>query len=457
MTYIIAQPCVDVKDKSCIEECPVDCIYEGDRMLYIQPDECVDCGACEPVCPVEAIYYEDDVPSQWKNYSEVNTKFFVEIGSPGGAAKLGPVGKDHEIVAALPPQEKQANLNLPDFPWDLLAPFGERARKYPGGFIDLSQGTPVDPTPEFIQKVFSSASNSPSYPVVAGTAALKDAIRKWSVEKLGVTGDFDVLPTIGSKEFIALLPTFLQSKSVLYPKVAYPTYLVSAMMASAQATPVDIDASNWPKADLAWLNSPSNPTGQVQTDQELKAGITWARKNQAILASDECYLSFSDTAKSILALANGDNTGLLAVLSLSKRSNLAGYRAGFVVGDSKLIDQIRQVRKHAGLMVPLPVQQAMITALSDEKHVREQADRYRTRRQVLKQALLSKGFKIDYSEAGLYIWCTQGEDGYKTVDYFAQLGILVTPGAFYGSDNYVRIALTATDENIKQVADRINA
>jgi succinyldiaminopimelate transaminase len=242
----------------------------------------------------------------------------------------------------------------------------------------------------------------------------------------------------------------------LYPKVAYPTYLVSAMMASAQATPVDIDASSWPKADLAWLNSPSNPTGQVQTDQELKACITWARKNQAILASDECYLSFSDDAKSILALADGDNTGLLAVLSLSKRSNLAGYRAGFVVGDSKLIDQIRQVRKHAGLMVPLPVQQAMITALSDEKHVKEQADRYQNRRQILKHALLSKGFKIEYSQAGLYIWCTRGEDGYKTVDYFAELGILVTPGAFYGSDNYVRIALTATDENIKQVADRIS-
>jgi len=336
-----------------------------------------------------------------------------------------------------------------------LAPFGEKARKYPGGFIDLSQGTPVDPTPQFIQDAFSSASNSPGYPVVAGTAALKDAIRKWSVKNLGVTGDFDVLPTIGSKEFIALLPTFLQSKSVLYPKVAYPTYLVSALMASAQATPVDIDANSWPKADLAWLNSPSNPTGQVQTDQELKACITWARKNQAIVASDECYLSFSDDAKSILALSNGDNTGLLAVLSLSKRSNLAGYRAGFVVGDSKLIDQIRQVRKHAGLMVPLPVQQAMITALSDEKHVKEQADRYRNRRQILKQALLSTGFKIEYSQAGLYIWCTRGEDGYKTVDYFAQLGVLVTPGAFYGSDNHVRIALTATDENIKQVADRM--
>jgi aspartate/methionine/tyrosine aminotransferase len=136
---------------------------------------------------------------------------------------------------------------------------------------------------------------------------------------------------------------------------------------------------------------------------------------------------------------------------------LAGYRAGFVVGDSKLIDQIRQVRKHAGLMVPLPVQQAMITALSDEVHVKEQAARYRARRETLKSALLGQGFKIEYSEAGLYIWCTRGEDGYKTVDYFAQLGILVTPGAFYGSDNFVRIALTATDENINKAAVRIKS
>jgi len=340
-----------------------------------------------------------------------------------------------------------------------LAPFGEKARKYPGGFIDLSQGTPVDPTPQFIQDAFSSASNSPGYPVVAGTAALKDAIRKWSVKNLGVTGDFDVLPTIGSKEFIALLPTFLQSKSVLYPKVAYPTYLVSALMASAQATPVDIDANSWPKADLAWLNSPSNPTGQVQTDQELKACITWARKNQAIVASDECYLSFSDDAKSILALSNGDNTGLLAVLSLSKRSNLAGYRAGFVVGDSKLIDQIRQIRKHAGLIVPLPVQQAMIAALSDNNHAIAQAERYEKRRNKLITALTKAGFTIEYSQAGLYIWCSKNEDCYKTVDWFANLGVLVTPGSFYGSagSKFVRIALTATDTQITEVAQRIGA
>jgi NAD-dependent dihydropyrimidine dehydrogenase PreA subunit len=104
VTYIIALPCVDVLDKGCIEECPVDCIYEGERMLYIHPDECVDCGACEPVCPVEAIFYEDDVPDQWKDYYKANVEFFEDLGSPGGAAKTGKIQKDHPLVAALPPQ-----------------------------------------------------------------------------------------------------------------------------------------------------------------------------------------------------------------------------------------------------------------------------------------------------------------------------------------------------------------
>ena len=336
-----------------------------------------------------------------------------------------------------------------------MAPYGDKAKKHLDSFIDLSQGTPVDATPKFIQDALSAASNSPSYPVVAGSEQLRSAIKDWAIKNLGVTGDFDVLPVIGSKEFIALLPTFLQSKKVLYPMIAYPTYLVSALMASADAVAVDIDATTWPTADLAWLNSPSNPTGQVQNDEQISAVISWARKNNAIVASDECYLSFAKDAKSILALASGNNTNLLAVHSLSKRSNLAGYRAAFVVGDSKLIDQIRQIRKHAGLMMPLPVQQAMITALSDEKHVQEQVQRYNNRRSSLSSALLSVGFTIEHSEAGLYIWCSKGEDGYKTVDWFASHGILVTPGSFYGSENFVRIALTATDENIAKAVARI--
>ena len=336
-----------------------------------------------------------------------------------------------------------------------MAPYGEKAKKYPGGFIDLSQGTPVDPTPTFIQEALTKASNSPSYPLTAGSSQLKDAIRAWATLNLGATGEFDVLPVIGSKEFVALLPTFLQSKTVLYPKIAYPTYLVGALMASAKAIPVEIDAKSWPIADLAWINSPSNPTGQVQSDSEILATINWARNNGSVIASDECYLSFSKEAKSILSLTGGNNGGVLAVHSLSKRSNLAGYRAAFVIGDSKLIDQIRQIRKHAGLIVPLPVQQAMIAALSDNNHVIEQAERYEKRRIKLITALSKAGFTIEHSQAGLYIWCSKNEDCYKTVDWFANLGVLVTPGSFYGSKKFIRIALTATDESIDLVVERI--
>jgi succinyldiaminopimelate transaminase len=264
-----------------------------------------------------------------------------------------------------------------------------------------------------------------------------------------------VLPVIGSKEFVALLPTFLQSKTVLYPKIAYPTYLVGALMASAKAIPVEIDAKSWPTADLAWINSPSNPTGQVQSDSEILATINWARNNGSVIASDECYLSFSKEANSILSLTGGNNEGVLAVHSLSKRSNLAGYRAAFVIGDSKLIDQIRQIRKHAGLIVPLPVQQAMIAALSDNNHAIEQAERYQKRRIKLITALSKAGFTIEHSQAGLYIWCSKNEDCYKTVDWFANLGVLVTPGSFYGSEKFIRIALTATDESIDLVVERI--
>ena len=336
-----------------------------------------------------------------------------------------------------------------------MAPYGEKAKKYPGGFIDLSQGTPVDPTPAFIQEALTKASNSPSYPLTAGSSQLKDAIRAWATLNLGATGEFDVLPVIGSKEFVALLPTFLQSKTVLYPKIAYPTYLVGALMASAKAIPVEIDAKSWPTADLAWINSPSNPTGQVQSDSEILATINWARNNGSVIASDECYLSFSKEAKSILSLTGGNNEGVLAVHSLSKRSNLAGYRAAFVIGDSKLIDQIRQIRKHAGLIVPLPVQQAMIAALSDNNHAIEQAERYEKRRIKLITALSKAGFSIEFSKAGLYIWCSKNEDCYKTVDWFANLGVLVTPGSFYGSEKFIRIALTATDESIDLVVERI--
>ena len=348
---------------------------------------------------------------------------------------------------------------LPDFPWDALAPYAERARKYPQGAIDLSVGTPVDSTPEFIQEAFRSASNSPSYPVTVGTPELQSAIRSWAEKTLGATGDFGVLPLIGSKEFVAWLPTFLEAQRVLYPEIAYPTYLVGSLLAQAEATAVAIDASTWPSADMAWVNSPSNPSGRVHKESEFRAAIDWSRKNGATLVSDECYLEFGDseTPTSILRYTGGDNRNILAVHSLSKRSSMAGYRAAFVVGDSALIAKILEVRKHAGMMVSLPVQKAMVAALSDSDHVGEQRNRYNDRRAKLSPALKSAGFEIHDSAAGLYIWATRNESAWDSVSWLADIGIIATPGIFYGEKGaqFIRIAMTATDQQISDAADRI--
>lgn len=319
----------------------------------------------------------------------------------------------------------------------------------------------MDSTPEFIQKSLAEHSNSPGYPLTAGTQELRAAIREWAIRRLGASGDFDVLPLIGSKEFVAWLPTFLQSKKVLFPKVAYPTYNVGAIIAGAEPVAVALDARSWPESDLAWINSPSNPTGRVHTESELRAAIEYSRKRGTLVVNDECYLEFGDTDQpvSILSYTGGQNSNILAVLSLSKRSSMAGYRGAFVIGDSALIKKILEIRKHAGMMVPLPIQHAMIAALSDDTHVQEQRARYSQRRKTLAPALESIGFRVDHSSAGLYIWCTRGEDSWKSVEALAQLGILVTPGVFYGSDGaqHVRIAMTATDKAIADAAARIAA
>jgi len=350
---------------------------------------------------------------------------------------------------------------LPDFPWDALAPYSEIARQHPDGAIDLSQGTPVDATPEIIQTALKESSDSPRYPVTAGTKELQSAIRNWAINHLGASGDFDVLPVIGSKELVAWLPTLLQSQKVIYPEIAYPTYLVGALLAQSEPIAVGIDAADWPSADLAWVNTPSNPTGRVHSESELRATINWSRKHGATLVCDECYIDFGDTATptSLLKYTDGDNSNILVVHSLSKRSSMAGYRGAFLIGDAKLISQIREVRKHAGMMVPLPIQNAMVAALSDENHVIEQRDRYNARRAALSPALIAAGFKIEESAAGLYIWCTRAEDCWKSVEWLAKLGIVATPGSFYGAlgASHIRIAMTATDTQISDAAKRIKA
>lgn len=352
-------------------------------------------------------------------------------------------------------------MKLPDFPWDALAPYGDKAKAHPSGLIDLSQGTPVDPTPDFIQEALQKASNSPSYPVTAGTLELREAISNWASNNLGASGEFGVLPLIGSKELVAWLPTILESEHVLYPEIAYPTYLVGSMIAKTKATKVDFDANIWPDADLAWVNSPSNPTGRVHTDKELINAIQWARGDNGnrVVVADECYLEFGNgiTPKSILSLTGGNNKNILAIHSLSKRSSMAGYRAAMMIGDKELIAKILEVRKHAGMMVPLPVQRAMVAALADKVHVEIQRDIYNARKAKVRSAIEKHGFKVDHSEAGLYLWATRNERDWDSVAWFANQGILVTPGHFYGElgANHVRIAMTATDAQIDELVRRI--
>ena len=345
----------------------------------------------------------------------------------------------------------------------MLAPYGARAREYRDGIIDLSVGTPVDSTPEFIQAALIAASNAPGYPLTIGSPELRAAMRAWAINVLGVTGDFDVLPSIGSKEVVANLPAQLEAKSVLYPEIAYPTYLVGAILAGSEHRTVSFEAESWPNSDLAWINSPSNPTGRISSREEIAEVIAYSRRTGAVIASDECYFNFpaSPSGKkpiSILEVAAGDNQNLLALHSLSKRSNLAGYRGAMLIGDPVLIAKIREIRKHSGLLVPAPVQAAMVAALGDELHVQEQAERYSRRREQLRPALLAAGFRIDESEAGLYIWCTRGEADFDSVAALAEKGILVTPGSFYGAAGatHVRIALTATDQQIEAAAIRLN-
>jgi succinyldiaminopimelate transaminase len=287
-------------------------------------------------------------------------------------------------------------------------------------------------------------------------------MREWAINILGVTGDFDVLPSIGSKEVVANLPAQLEASRVLYPEIAYPTYLVGAILANSEHHAVSFDAASWLIADLVWINSPSNPTGRISARAELEKVIEYSRRTGAVIASDECYFNFPADKDgpqpiSILQVAAGDNKNLLALHSLSKRSNFAGYRGGMIIGDPLLIAKIREIRKHAGLLVPAPVQAAMVAALGDEVHVHQQAERYAKRREVLRPALESAGFVIENTEAGLYIWCTRGERDFDSVAALAEKGILATPGSFYGvaGARHIRVALTATDEEIAAAAARL--
>lgn len=357
---------------------------------------------------------------------------------------------------------------LPAFPWDVLAPAKATAAAHPDGIVDLSIGTPVDPVPELVRAALAAAANSPGYPLTAGTAELRQAAASWLGRRHGVTVSPDaVLPVIGTKEFIAWLPTLLDcgpDSTVSYPELAYPTYDIGARLAGARPAPTDHpDELDGSPVRLAWLNTPSNPTGRVLTADRISELVSWSRGKGAVLASDECYidLGFDATPKSALHpdCCGPTHDGLLAVFSLSKRSNLAGYRAGFVAGDADLISALREVRKHAGMIVPQPVQAAMTAALNDDGHATEQHERYARRRAALRPALERAGWMVSHSQAGLYLWAEHADhDCWQSVNLLSQAGILVAPGEIYGpaGGRHIRVALTASDERIAAAARRLD-
>ncbi|WP_340558265.1 succinyldiaminopimelate transaminase [Streptomyces sp. GSL17-111] len=367
------------------------------------------------------------------------------------------------------PSPPSLSSRLPVFPWDRLEPYKATAAGHPGGIVDLSVGTPVDPVPEVIQRALADASDRPGYPTVWGTAELRDAITRWCERRLGARGlrPTNVLPVVGSKELVAWLPVQLGLRPgdrVAFPRLAYPTYEVGARLAGAEPVayddPRDVDPAG---LRLLWLNSPSNPTGRVLDADVLRATVDWAREHGVLLFSDECYLELGWEADPVSVLhpdvCGGSHEGVVAVHSLSKRSNLAGYRAAFLAGDAGVLGELLTIRKHGGMMVPAPVQAATVAALRDDAHVAEQRLRYAARRDGLRTALEKSGFRIEHSEASLYLWATRDEPCWETVADLAGRGVLVAPGDFYGpaGDRFVRVALTATDERVAEAVRRLGA
>ncbi len=357
---------------------------------------------------------------------------------------------------------------LPDFPWDTIAEAKKRATAHPDGICDLSVGTPVDPVPDLAVRTLGEAASAwAGYPTVWGTTEVRAAIRRYLEDRWDAVplADRNVLPVVGTKELVAHLPLQLgvgPGDVVVIPTTAYPTYEVGGVIAGARVLATDDPAeAAAARPKLIWINSPANPHGAILGADALRAWVDAARSVGAVLASDECYGEFGWDAEPVSILradvCGGDLTGLLAVHSLSKRSNVAGFRSGFVAGCARVVGELLAVRKHSGLMMPGPVQAVTAALLADDEHVQAQRSRYLARRAVLRPALEAAGFRIDHSEGSLYLWATRDEDCRATVDWLADRGILAAPGDFYGpaGARHVRIALTASDERIAAAASRL--
>ena len=362
----------------------------------------------------------------------------------------------------------ETSKRLPDFPWDKLAPYKQKAAAHPDGIVDLSIGSPVDPVSDLIKNALADAADAPAYPTTIGTPAVRQAAVDWLARRLDVPGvdpQTGVLPVIGTKELIMMLPTLLgigAGDTILIPDLAYPTYEAGAALARAASVPIADPTTYDGSVRVAYLNSPRNPSGEITSPADLRRAVEWARAQDVLLVSDECYAEFGWDSQPVSVLhpdvSGGSFDNLLAVHSLSKRSNLAGYRGGFVAGDEAVVAELLAVRKHAGLMVPAPIQAAMAAGLSDDAHVDEQRERYLRRRAVLRDALTDAGWVITLSNGGLYLWAEHPDfDSYGSVGALADRGILVAPGAFYGTagERHIRVALTGTDERIDAAVKRL--
>ena len=361
----------------------------------------------------------------------------------------------------------------PAYPYERLDGLKRIAEAFDGGPIDCSIGTPIDPPPEFVIEELARALGARGYPPSAGTPAYREAAAAWLRRRFDVEADAnDVVACVGTKEFVASLAGFLHLRlperdTVLYPEVSYPTYAMGATLAGLRAVAVpmvkgqlDLDAisdDDAARALVLWSNSPSNPTGALD---DLERVAAWGRRNNVLAASDECYAEFTWSSRPRTILEYGTE-GVLALHSISKRSNLAGMRAGFYTGDAGVVSYLRSVRQHAGFMVPGPVQDAVALAYGDDQHVEVQRQRYRGRLERLSVALSHLGIDAPIPEGSFYLWCSKaGLDGWEIATLLAERsGLVASPGELYGAAgrDFVRIAVVQPDERIELVASRLEA
>lgn len=383
------------------------------------------------------------------------------------------------------------------YDWSRIADYRRVAAEVPGGAVDLSVGSPVDSTPLSVRGALTAASddrNAHGYPVTAGTDELREAIAVWMREVRGVDlGGINagIVPTVGSKEAVSLMASLLRlgpGDVVVQPKVSYPTYEIGTQLAGATVLKVDdvSDVDSWrrvPNVKAVWVNSPCNPTGEVLSAGWLSEIVAAARQIGAVVLSDECYALLDwrggerfrgaktsderwlDEASLMSApcalnpqVCENTADGVLVLYSLSKQSNMAGYRAAFIVGDVALVNRMTAYRKQIGQIVPGPVQAAMAEALRDADAVREQRERYRRRLVALVDALRAYGYQATMPQGALYVWVrARSGDCWRDMDELARIGIVPSPGEFYGAPEFLRFSVTASDEAIVAAVERLRA